>query len=218
MRNAFLALATVGILSWATQAQAAVVQKVKFKGSQVFAEFFGSSTIDCDGLGPGVATGELSVNGFLSGSTNITKTKGSPKSLAKGVNATVFLFNGCTDEFRVLEGGGAGIYRGPGRGLASASFDGEITVQDFGDGATFDLDIDVRVVGVGPIEAGGSKTHSRTVNTETGSVTITHTQVTSATRAGAATGTLSIDDQALATEFFNVTLSASSDSTLTIEK
>lgn len=195
------------------EAQAATVQKVTFKGNQVSTFFSGSTTINCAGGG----TAEFSASGFLSGAQQLFKSKGSPKTVSNGVFVDVSFFNGCTSESRFASGGISGGFAPPNRTLAAASLEGSTVIQDFGDGATFPFSLDVEVVGEGPVSAGRTKSHTRTVGAPGNAFTITHSDFSNANRAGTASGTVTVAGVTLTPEFSSTTLIFNSNSVLTIE-
>jgi hypothetical protein len=80
--------------------------------------------------------------------------------------------------------------------------DGSTLVQDFFDGAQFPFSLDVDVEGVGVIGAGRFKEHTKTENTESGTVTVVHNDFANANRSAVASGTVTLDGIALVPEFF----------------
>ena len=198
-----LVLITAAVMATSSAAHAGVVQKVKFKGTQTASFFDGSATIDCGGE----VQGEFIVNGFISASDSVTKTKGTGKSVVNGVFFSGSFFNTCTGEFRFLDGGASNIVDPPKRNLKSASIDGSFLAQDFNDGAVFPVDLDLEFEGVGEISRFKDVSHTKTQDTPDGPVTITHNVSGNANRSATMTGTITINGIALTTinsqNFFN---------------
>jgi hypothetical protein len=213
-RTIFVLTVAVVTLGAALTAEAAVVSNVRFKGNQVFTGFSGSTTITCaDGT-----TGEFSVNGFLNASESFFKTPGSPASGGNGISVDVSWFNSCTNEFRFASGFILNGLTPPNKKLQSASLEGTGQIQDFSDGAIFDVAVDVAVVGEGPISAGKSVSHTRIFDGPGGPISITHSNFANANRSGIATGTITIDGVELTPEFSFTTLNFNNNSQLIIER
>jgi hypothetical protein len=187
-------LAAMGI---AATADATVVSAVTFKGIQVTASFFGSAPITCDNS----LEGEFFVNGFLSGAEQVFKSHGSKKFDGNAVVVDVFFFDSCTGESRFASGAVSNGLNPPSRNLEFASMEGSTLVQDFFDGAQFPFSLDVDVQGVGEISAGRFKEHTKTENTESGTVTIVHSDFANANRSAIASGSVTLDGVTLTPEF-----------------
>lgn len=208
-------VAVVMFVTAAQPARAAVVNKTKFRGNQVATSFFGSTPITCAGGSTSTAT----VSGFLSGAESILRIRGTGTFDSSGTFVLIdSFFNGCTGEFfGGLSGGIAGGFTAPNRQLMSAELEGSTQVQDFGSGALIPVAIDVSVTGVGPISAGRSNSHTRTVQTPDGPLVITNSRFANANRAGTATGTITVAGITFTPEFSFTTLSFNDNATITIE-
>jgi hypothetical protein len=206
--------AAAGIV--AGDAQAAVVEKTRFKGSQVATSFSASKTIHCAGGTTATAT----ANGFLSGSASISKMTGSAKMLNNGIFVEIDSYsNGCTGAgIGFSEGSIANGLTAPNRNLVSAALDGTTLVQDFDSGAQVSVALDVDVQGTGTITSSSSSSHTRTVPTPDGPITITITHSSSSNREGVATGTVTVDGVVFRPTFSSTSMSFSKNSEITIEK
>jgi hypothetical protein len=207
---------TVAIAALGAGAQAATVDKQRFKGKQVAVEFSATVSITCaDG-----STGSVSASGFLSGANQISKETGTPKSVSNGTFVEVDGYtNSCTGASLPFGDGGIdGGFTPPNKKLNSAELAGSTTVQDLNTGRTFPVSIDVIVEGTGPLTAGKSHARSRTVVTPGGPVTITITDSSNANREGTASGSVTIDGVELDPTFSSVTLSDDANTEITITK
>jgi hypothetical protein len=197
MRTHTLLMTTILFMGVAARADARVVDKTRFKGIQVVASFFGSTPITCADS----SQGEFFVNGFLSGADQVFKFHGSPKIDGNAVVVDVFFSNSCTGEFRGASGAVINGLNPPSRNLEFASMQGNTLIQDFFDGAQFLFSLDVDLQGFGEISAGRFKEHTKTENTQNGTVTITHSDFANANRSAVATGTVTIDGITVSPEF-----------------
>ena len=193
------------------EAHGAVVEKSKQVGKQAATSFSGTATITC----PDGSTGSVSAFGFLSGSEQINKQTGTPKTETNGVFVEVdFYSNDCTNTFLSGFGGITDGFTPPNKRLNSAGLEGTAFVQDFGSGVQIAVAIDVVIEGTGPLTASKSTTKTKTLHP----VTITINKSANANRAGVASGTIAIDGVALDTTYSNTTLSDNATLDITIEK
>jgi hypothetical protein len=213
MRTHTLVLTAMLFMGVAARADAKIVDKTRFKGIQVVASFFGSVPITC----ADTSTGEFFVNGFLSGADQVFKFHGTPKIDGNAVVVDVFFSNSCTGEFRGASGAVINGLKPPNRNLEFASMEGSTLIQDFFDGAQFPFSLDVELQGFGDISAGRFKEHTKTENTDAGTVTITHSDFANANRSAVATGTVSIDGITLTPEFGFALFNSNANSQLVIE-
>jgi hypothetical protein len=197
-------------------ARAATVEKDSFKGSQAATFFTSTTAIACAGGG----TGTVSASGFLSGSESISKQTGSPKTVSNGVFVEIDSYaNSCTGAS--LSFGDGGITSGfapPNKKLASAGLEGVASVQDFSTGLSISVDLDLVIVGTGPITTEKSHSRTKTVESPGGPITITISRSSSSNRAGVVSGTITIDGVALDADFSSTTLSSNASTDITIEK
>jgi hypothetical protein len=195
---------------------ATAVQRFTFSGSQVAVGFFGSGNLTCaDG-----STGVVAASGSLSGAEQITKSTGTPQTISNGVLVEVdFFVNTCTG---VSLGGATGsIVNGftpPDKKLTSSTLAGSTTVQDFSTGATIPVSINVAVQGTGTLSQSKSISHSRTIGSKGGPLSITVDNSANSNRSGTATGTISLDGAAIDPQFFFAILIANDNSSMSISK
>jgi hypothetical protein len=197
-------------------AHAAVVEKTKFKGSQVATQFSATATIHCAAGG----TATAAATGFLSGSASISKMTGSTKMLNNGIFVEIDSYsNGCTGAgIGFADGGIANGLTPPTKKLVSAALDGTALVQDFGSGAQVSVTLNIDVNGTGPLTSESSSSHTRTVPAPGGPITITITHSANSSREGVATGTVTVDGVVFHPTFSSTTMSFSKNSEITIEK
>jgi hypothetical protein len=158
----------------------------------------------------------VSALGSFSGSENISKQTGSPKTVSNGVFVEIdTYFNECTGaSLGFAEGGIPNGFTPPNKRLNSAGLEGTALVQDIGTGNQIPVVIDIVIEGTGPLSASKSSSKSKTINP----VTITINKNANANRDGIASGTISIDGVALDTTFSSTTLSDNATLDVTIEK
>lgn len=200
------------IASLGSPAQAAVVEKQSFSGTQAATSFSASTTIRCGRH----STAIVSATGFLAGSSSVTKQTGTPKTVSNGIFVEIDSYsNGCTGaNLGFATGGIANGLTPPDRRLNSAGLNGTTLVQDPGSGVQISVKLDVVIEGIGPLNASASSTKTRTV----APVTITITNSSSANRDGVGSGTITIDGVELDPTFTSTTLSDNANSVITIEK
>lgn len=198
--------------AWST-ARAEVLERNKFKGSQASTSFSSVTPLVCeDG-----SDNQLFVDGFIQGAEQITKTKGTPRTVSNGSFISVSFFNGCTGESRFLSGGVTGGFDTPNRRLTRASLEGSTLLQDFSDGAQFAFEMDIELEGIGDLSAGRS--HDRTVQElPDGTRVMTISNFSNANREATATGTITLDGVELAPQFSFGTLVFNGNSQLIIER
>lgn len=211
--HTLMAATALLVLGVAARADAKVASKVTFKGVQVIASFFGSAPITCEDS----SQGEFFVNGFLSGAQQVFKSFGSRKFDGNAVVVDVLFSDSCTGEFRFASGAVQNGLNPPNKNLTFASMQGAGLVQDFSDGSQLAVSLDVDVVGVGEISAGRFKEHTKTENTDSGTVTITHSDFANANRSAVATGTITLDGITLTPEFTFAFLNLNANSQRVIE-
>ena len=212
MQMTFVLIATLVSAGFAASAQAAVVEKDVFIGKNAGTSFSGTATITCaDG-----SQGTVSALGFLSGSEQISKQTGTPKTFSNGVFVEIdSYFNDCTGaSLGFSDAGIANGFTPPNKRLNSAGLEGTALVQDFDTGAKIPVVIDIVIQGTGPLSAGRSSSKNKTLHP----LTITISKSSNANRAGVASGTISIDGVPLDTTFSATTLSDNASFELTIEK
>jgi hypothetical protein len=213
MRTAFLLSLTTAL--FAGTARGAVVENTKFKGKQAATSFSASASLTCaDGT-----AGTASASGFLSGATQLNKSKGSPKTLNNGIFMEVSYSNSCTSvSVSFADGGIADGFTPPNKKLESAALDGTGTVQDFNTGATVSVTLAVDFVGVGPLDASRSSSHTRTVQTPGGPITITETHSDTGSRGASASGTIVVDGVTFDPTYSSTDMSFNRSSEIVIEK
>jgi hypothetical protein len=162
----------------------------------------------------------VTASGFLSGSTQISKATGSQPMMSNGIFVEVDAYsNGCTGaSIGFAEGGIANGYTPPHRNLASAALDGTTLVQDFDTGSQVSVSLNIDIHGTGPVTGDSSSSRTRTVADPGGPITITITQSDDGSRAGTATGTITIDGVKLSPTFSSTTLSFNRSTEITIER
>jgi hypothetical protein len=216
-RASGMMLLAVLIVGLSADARAATeVQRFTFRGSQAAVGFFGSGTTSCaDG-----STGIVAASGFLSGAEQITRSTGTPQTISNGVLVEVdFFVNTCTGQS--LGGAEGSVLNGftpPDKKLTSSSLIGSTSVQDFSTGATIPVSINVTVQGTGTLSQSKSNSHSRTIGSRGGPLTISVDHSANSNRSGTATGTMSLDGAAIDAQFFFAILSADDNSSMTISK
>ena len=214
-----IALAFVTVLtslSLGSIAHAKTVDKQKFKGSQTATTFTVNEALTCaDGT-----SGSVFASGFLSGSDSISKETGSPKTTSNGVFVELDIYsNTCTGvNFNFGDGSIPNGYTPPNKNLNSAGLMGTTSVQDFDTGRTISVAIDLVVEGTGPITASKSHSHTRTVQTPGGPITINIDSSANSNRAGDVSGTLAIDGTEFDATYSSTTLSTNASMEITINK
>jgi hypothetical protein len=197
-------------------AHAKTVDKQKFKGSQTATSFTVNEALTCaDGT-----SGSVFASGFLSGSDSITKETGTPKTTSNGVFVELDIYsNTCTGvNFNFGDGSIPNGYTPPNKSLSSAGLMGTASVQDFDTGRTISVAIDLVVEGTGPITASKSHSHTRTVQTPGGPITINIDSSANSSRAGDVSGTLAIDGTEFDATYSSTTLSTNASMEITISK
>jgi hypothetical protein len=126
--------------------------------------------------------------------------------------------NSCTGTSFSGFGGAANAFASPNKKLTSAGLTGTASVQDFSTSLTFNVGVDVVIVGTGPISASKSSTKTKTIQCPGGTVTITITRSANSNRSGNASGSLTIEGFELDPTFSTTTLVDNSNTTITIEK
>jgi hypothetical protein len=197
-------------------AHAKTVDKQKFKGSQTATSFTVDEALTCaDGT-----SGSVFASGFLSGSDSISKETGTPKTTSNGVFVELDIYsNTCTGvNFNFGDGGIPNGYTPPNKNLNSAGLMGTASVQDFDTSKTIAIVIDLVVEGTGPITASKSHSHTRTVQTPGGPITINIDSSANSNRSGDVSGTLSIDGTEFDATYSSTTLSTNATMEITISK
>ena len=197
-------------------AHAKTVDKQKFKGYQTATTFTVNETLTCADR----TSGSVFASGFLSGSDSISKETGSPKTISNGVFVELDTYsNTCTGvNFGFADGSIPNGYTPPNKNLNSAGLMGTASLQDFDTGRTIVIAIDLVVEGTGPITASKSHSHTRTVQTPGGPVTINIDTSANSNRSGDVSGTLSIDGTELDATYSSTTLSTNASTEITIGK
>lgn len=191
------------------------VQKFTFSGAQVNVGFFGSGEVTCaDGT-----QGFVSAFGSLQGAEQISRSTGTPQTIANGVFVEIdSFFNTCTNLALSGSGGVANALTPPDKKLMSASLVGTASVQDFGSGAIIPVTFNVAVQGTGTISQSKSNGHSKTLGDKGGPIMITQNHSANSNRSGTATGTISVDGVAIDPQFFFSFLNLNDNSSLTVSK
>lgn len=210
------ALSAVAVMSVGLAAQATVLERDRFKGSQVATSFSGSVALTCADGSEGTAT----ASGFLSGASTLTKTKGAPRTETNGIFVDVTYSNSCTGVNVSFADGSIpdGLTPPRNKKLKDAALDGNGTVQDFGTGATLPISLAVDVEGTGDVNTSAASSHTTTVNTPGGTITVTITHSANANRSGTASGTVTIDGVVFTPDFFSTSLSLNRNSEIVIER
>ena len=175
------------------------IQRVSFKGAQVFSTFMASANVTCEDQSEGFAF----ASGVLNGAEQVSATTGLPTFMSNGVVVSIqSYFNSCTGaSLAFAEGGAPNALTPPDKKLMSAAMVGSAIVQDFGTGQTMPVSFNVSIVGSGDMNQGKSNSKSKVVGTKGGPISMSTSHFNNANRTGTASGTISIDGIALNPDF-----------------
>ena len=192
-----------------------VVFKETFKGSQGFAEFFGSGSLTCaDGT-----TGVVSVFGFLNGAQQLIIQTGTPTTIGNGVSIEVdSFFNTCTNQAISGVGQIAGGFTPPDSKLTSAVMAGTATIQDFNGGPAVTLSLNVTLAGTGSTFQSKDNSHSKIVGSKAGPLSITQSHFANSNRSATLSGSLTIAGVPIDVQSFFAILVANDNSSMSVSK
>lgn len=194
-------LATIGFSS---AVEAAVVDKTKFKGTDVATEFTVSGDIRC----PDGTPGQISGSGFVLGSSLVVKTTGEGKTSLNGVFVELDSYgNSCTGtSLNFATESFADGLNPPNKNLKKAALQGNTILVDPDTGVAISLALDIGVRGTGPLISQSDSTRTRVVTAPAGPITITVTKSTDNSRDGIATGTMTFEGVTVTPTFSGATL------------
>jgi hypothetical protein len=213
-RAALLLVATTVFFSSAVQA--AVVEKTKFRGTDVATVFTVTGDISCPNGTPGQVLG----SGFILGSSLVVKTTGEGKTSLNGVFVELDSYsNSCTETS--LDFATDSFPDGlnpPNKNLKKAALEGSTVLVDPVTGVEVSVALDIKVAGTGPVISQSDSTRTRVVPPPAGPITITITKSTDNGRDGVATGTMTFEGVTVTPTFSGATLSFDKNVDVTIER
>jgi len=208
-------LVTTAIGAAAPADAATVIFKESFKGSQGFAEFFGSGSLTCaDG-----SQGFVSVFGFLNGAQQIIIETGLPQIIGNGVSIELdSYFNTCTNQALSGEGQIVGGFTPPNKQLSSAVMAGTTSIQDFGGGPPVTLSLNVTLTGSGPTSQSKDNSHSKIIGSKGGPLSITQSHFANSNRSATLSGSLTVSGVPIDVQSFFADLVANDNSSMSVSK
>jgi hypothetical protein len=186
-RTSFVLMAMAGVAMTTGPAAAATeVARYTFSGAQASVTFVATTSLTC----PGSIGGYAMAIGYLQGAEQIYSSGSSNSGTYVQIEG---YYNSCTGTSFAGTGSISGGFTAPDKKMTSARLAGSGTVQNFGDGSTLPVSLDVQIVGVGNTTNSKSNSHSKVTGTKQGPVYITHDHSANSNRAGEAFGSITID-------------------------
>ena len=208
-------LVTTAIGAAAPADATTVIFKETFKGSQAFAEFFGSGSLTCaDG-----STGVVSVFGFLNGAQQIIIQTGQPTTMGNGVSIEMdSFFNSCTGQALSGEGQIVGGFTPPDTKLTSAAMAGTTSIQDFGGGPPVTLSLNVTLTGTGSTSQSKDNSHSKIIGSKAGPLNFSQSHFANSNRSATLSGSLTVAGVPIDVQSFFADLVANDNSSMSVSK
>ena len=192
-----------------------VIFKETFKGSQAFAEFFGSGSLTC----ANGTTGFVSIFGFLNGAQQVIIQTGTPTTIGNGVSIEVdSFFNTCTNQALSGEGQIVGGFTPPDTKLTSAAMAGTTSIQDFGGGPPVTLSLNVTLTGTGTTSQSKDNSHSKIIGSKEGPLSITQSHFANSNRSATLSGSLTVAGVPIDVQSFFGILVANDNSSMSVSK